>query len=155
LIVVTRILQIEKFKGFMKTIRWMRLSFAALSLVLLVAGCVTGTTVQSRKGERFSAYQALNPEMRAAVDAGQLKAGMNMDAVYIAWGKPSQILQGGSETGETTTWVYRGTYTQQTEIWGYWRMHYAYATISYTRAQAIFTNGVVTRWDTFPSPSGY
>jgi hypothetical protein len=32
-----------------------------------------------------------------------------MDAVYIAWGKPSQVLQGESSQGSTITWLYTGT----------------------------------------------
>ena len=134
---------------------------AKTSLVVLLAGllflpaCTTTSTIQSRKQERLAAYQALPPDMRAAVDQGSLKAGMNPDAVWIAWGPSSQVLVGGNQSGETTTWVYRGSYLQETRIWGRWRMYYAYTPISYTRAQVIFANGAVREWQTFPEPPGY
>ncbi|MDB6065460.1 MAG: hypothetical protein JWR26_1668 [Pedosphaera sp.] len=119
---------------------------------LLITGCATTNTVATRKQERIAAYQALPPEMKASVDQGQLKAGMNMDAVYIAWGQPSQTVKGGDETGETTTWIYNGGYVQETRYWGYRRVHYDYYPTTYVRAQVTFSNGVVKQWQTFPEP---
>ena len=97
-----------------------------LLVSLLLAGCAATQTVDSRKQERYAAYQALAPELKAAVDQGQVKSGMSMDAVYIAWGKPSQVVSGGNAAGETTTWIYQGGYVQETRFWGYSRLHYAY-----------------------------
>jgi hypothetical protein len=125
-----------------------------LAVSLVLAGCVSTGTVQSRKQQRMAAYEALSPEMRDAVDHGQLKAGMSMDAVYIAWGPPSRTLAGGNESGETTTWDYLGTYFQQT-IWTGWRVHYAYTSVPYTRAEVVFANGRVKEWRSFAAPTGY
>ncbi len=119
---------------------------------LLLAGCATTQTVESRKQERYAAYQALSPELKAAVDQGQVKSGMSMDAVYIAWGKPSQVVSGGNAAGETTTWIYQGGYVQETRFWGYSRLHYAYTPLTYVRAQVIFVNGLAKEWQTFPEP---
>ena len=120
---------------------------------LVLAGCAT-STVLTRKQERYAAYEALTPEMRSLVDQGQIKIGMTMDAVYIAWGPPGQVLQGENEAGKTTTWVYYGGYVQEARYWGYRRLHYDYYPGSYVRAQVVFVNGLVKSWQTFAEP-GY
>src|ERR1700758_1963730 len=73
--------------------------FVALLAALVMAGCTTSHNLESRKQERYGAYMALPPDLKAAVDQGRIKAGMNMDAVYIAWGKPNQIVNAGSAAG--------------------------------------------------------
>ncbi len=123
-----------------------------LVAVMMLAGCTTVGTVASRKQERAAAYEALPPEMRSLVDQGQIKVGMNMDAVYIAWGPPAQKLQGENEAGKATTWIYIGGYVQTVRYWGYRQMHYDYYPSSYVRAQVVFVNGVVKSWQTFPEP---
>jgi len=119
---------------------------------LFLTGCATSTTIESRKKERYAAYQALPPELKSAADQGQVKPGMTADAVYISWGPPSQIIRGGDEGGETTTWIYTGGYVQETRYWGYRRLHYDYYPGTYVRAQVVFVNGVVKQWQTFPEP---
>ena len=121
---------------------------------LLLGGCATGSTIASRKQERYAAYEALSPEMRRLVDQGQIKVGMSMDAVYIAWGPPGQVTEGESEAGRTTTWAYYGIYQQEFRTWGWHRMYYTYSPVTYVQSQAVFTNGIVKQWQTFPSP-GY
>jgi hypothetical protein len=76
----------------------------ALPLVLALAcvvfiGCANHS-VETRRRERAAAYAALNPEFQRLVDAGQIKAGMPEDAVYIALGRPTQIVLSGDATGE-------------------------------------------------------
>jgi hypothetical protein len=126
-----------------------------LLLGLFAAGCATESSIASRKQAHSAAYEALSPEMRTAVDHGQVKVGMSMDGVQIAWGKPSQVASGGNEAGEATTWIYQGSYIQETRFWGGYRMHEAYTPLSYVRAQVVFVNQVVKDWQTFPAPSGY
>jgi len=122
----------------------------ALALAML-AGCAT-QTIQSRKQERYAAYAALSPEMRDAVDRGMIKVGMPMDAVYIAWGSPSQVTSGGNASGEVTTWLYNAGYVATTTYLGWRRTYYAYTPINYVRAQVDFVNGVVKEWHTFAAP---
>src|SRR5262245_16535517 len=55
-----------------------------LLAALLFSGCAT-STIETRKHERYAAYAELPAEQKAAADTGQLKVGMPMDAVYIAW----------------------------------------------------------------------
>jgi hypothetical protein len=126
---------------------------------VLLAGCTTGS-IESRRGERASAYQALSPEMRALVDQGKIKVGMPMDAVYISWGKPDQVMSGESEKGETTTWFYTGTTWEEYRFWNYRRFHRGrdtytvpymdtdYIARDYVRAEIVFENGVVKSWKT-------
>jgi len=122
---------------------------AALVLLagFLAAGCVISSADkrESRIKERYAAYSALPPELRTAVDQGLIHNGMNMDAVYIAWGKPSQVFQSGNAAGETTTWVYLGHY--DANYWGPY--YYAYTPVVYKRAQVVFANGIVKEWQTF------
>jgi hypothetical protein len=122
-----------------------------LLAALLFGGCATHS-VASRKQQRMAAYQALSPEIRAAVDLGRLKVGMDTNAVYIAWGPPQQILHGGNPTRETTTWLYRAGYIQEVRFQGTYREHDAYTVQPYTKAQVVFVNDAVQQWQTFPSP---
>lgn len=139
-----------------------------LGVCLLAVGCVTPSTLDSRKLERYTSYSELTSEQRTAVDLGNIKVGMTQDAVYIAWGKPSQVLTGESSSGNTVTWLYHGTSYQEYSSWGYpyygfygGRRRYYYAGPSltyeyypraYIRAQVRFENGVVKEWHTTPAP---
>lgn len=140
---------------------WRMLPLAAL----LLGGCATTGTVESRKQERYNAYAELTPEHKSTVDLGQIKVGMNMDAVYIAWGKPSQILAGESSQGSTLTWLYYGTYYEWHHYWSYHSYCYGpygyygapyfgydYYPRSYIRAEVHFQQGLVREWRSLPAP---
>ena len=143
----------------------MKQIFFLLSASLILCGCATtAKKFDARKQERYAAYAALSPEMKTAVDKGEIKVGMTEDAVYIAWGPPAQILKGESAGGATTTWIYAGTYLQEYRYWSYrpyWgRYHYAYGPYleydyyprGYTRAEVVFEHGVVKQWQSLPRP---
>lgn len=137
-----------------------------LAPLILFCGCAT-STVDKRKQERYGAYSQLSPEARSLVDQGKIKVGMSMDAVYIALGKPSQILSGESSGGSTTTWLYHGTYLESHRYWSYRSVHYGsrcyaeprleydYYPRSYVRAEVVFENGLVKEWRSLPQPQGY
>src|SRR5947199_6785562 len=92
-------------------------SLLLLLCCVLMAGCATNT-VESRKKERQAAYNALSPEEKELVDKGQIQTGMSQDAVYIAWGPPSQILQNQAGNGGVqTVWLYEGTTMEETRYW--------------------------------------
>jgi hypothetical protein len=142
------------------------LSFLGLAVLLaLSAGCAsTRGTIQTRKQERASVYSNLSPEMRAMVDAGKIKVGMPMDAVYIAWGKPSQIVGGETTQGAETTWIYEGTQLQEYRYWSsgsyYGRrrgynsptLESDYFPSTYVQGEVHFQDGVVKAWRTLPVP---
>lgn len=136
----------------MVVINFNRLLWLALVGVLLGAGCATGGSLASRKKERPAAYAALTPEFRELVDQGQIKVGMNTDAVYLAWGKPAQILQQENPTGAATIWLYEGGYMEENRYWYYRRLNYDYQPRTYVRAEIIFVRGLVQEWRTLPQP---
>src|SRR5262249_52484929 len=128
----------------------------------LLCGC---STVQSRKEERSGAYAGLSADFKPLVDQGRIKIGMPMDAVYIAWGKPAQVLKGESPEGALTTWVYQGTTYDEYRYWaltpsacaygpygGWLYLRPDYIPRSYVRAEVVFQNGVVRSWQNFARP---
>lgn len=139
-----------------------------LLLALLASGCAT-STIEKRREERAPTYSALTDEQRALVDQGKIQVGMTADAVYIAWGKPTQIVTGQTSDGKTiTTWVYHGTTWQEHRYWSYHYHYpygpYAYSTPtlaydyipqSYVAAEVVFDNGVVKSWRNLTQPPPY
>src|SRR5829696_7667074 len=89
-------------------------------LIVLLAGCATKSTIESRRLERSSAYDPLPADQKAMVDAGQIRVGMSADSVYIAWGKPSEILESEDpQQGHLTFWRYYGSWLQENRYWAY------------------------------------
>ncbi len=143
----------------------MRIVLLLLVASLGLTGCAT-TSISSRKQERLGGYNSLPADQRLAVDLGQIKVGMTEDAVYIAWGRPSQTIVSESATGRTTTWLYLGTYFEEYRGWSFYGYHhgyrgryytapymtYDYAPRSYVRAEVKFEGGVVKEWRTLPGP---
>jgi hypothetical protein len=132
-----------------------------LGLTLLLAGCATSANLfEKRRAERAVAYNALSPELKAAVDQGEIKVGMPEDAVYIAWGPPAQILRSGSAQGEMTRWLYTGSYMEEYRYWTGSRgrgfpsaqLQYDYVPRDYVSAEVVFSNGVVKSWSMKPQP---
>ena len=131
---------------------------------LLFAACAT-STVESRKRERWAAYSALTADQKDLVDQGQIKVGMSQDAVYIAWGQPAEILQSETKDGLTTTWLYHGTWMQETRYWTFREVPYKgtvflerypdrdYDPRGYVSAEIVFIGGAVARWRTLPRPT--
>lgn len=135
-----------------------------LLVAALLSGCA-GNSIESRKMERASAYSLMPPEMRADIDAGRIRVGMNEDAVFMAWGKPSQILESETEAGHIVTWLYEGGWMQEQRYWAYrnfgrdndaWVERVLvtdYEPRAYVRAEIAFEDGVVKRWRTLPRPA--
>jgi hypothetical protein len=132
--------------------------------LLLFTGCKT-STIESRTRERSAAYAALPPALRADVDAGRIRVGMNADAVYLSWGQPAQILESETGQGRITTWLYEGGWLQEQRYWAYRRvgtgreacaeryLEREYYPRAYIRAEINFLNGTVTQWRTLPRPT--
>lgn len=135
-------------------------------MTFLLSGCARNT-VEHRKQERYGAYAALPEDTRLLVDTGQIKIGMPMDAVYIAWGKPSQVLSRESSEGLTTVWVYHNTHLEPTYYWTYRYYNHGrycypepywahdYYVRSYVSAEVHFEKGQVKEWRTLPYPTDY
>lgn len=139
---------------------------AAIFLILILAGCAATSTIESRRQEKFSAYDSLPPEQKQMVDSGQVRVGMPSDAVYIAWGKPSEVLESEDTQGHLTIWRYFGSTLQETRYWAYREVpgpgrrgpyleRYLtsdYTSRDYVRAEIVFKNGQVASWRTLPKP---
>jgi hypothetical protein len=132
---------------------------------ILVASCKT-STVESRKQERSMAYAALSSEYRSDVDAARIRIGMNADAVYMAWGKPAQILESENEsTGRVTTWLYEGGWIEEQRYWAYRSvgkgdrlaaeryLEREYYPRAYISAEITFVDGAVKQWRMLPKPT--
>jgi hypothetical protein len=121
--------------------------------LLALTGCAT-SSIESRRRERSAGYATLAPEVKSLVDQGQIRRGMTQDAVYIAWGKPSQVLQQEDQRGAITTWLYHGSYLEETRYWPYRARVPAndYDIRSYINAEVVFQNGAVSSWRTLPKP---
>lgn len=133
-----------------QALRSARISLCAcLLMVFVLCGC---SSVQSRKQEKSAVYAALSPEFREAVDQGNLKAGMPMDAVYIAWGRPNQITRSGTWDSEEIAWVYRHSKVLTTQYVGSRRTYFGYTSMSFISAEVVFRNGLVEAWKTLPDP---
>jgi hypothetical protein len=162
------------FRSRMRHYLFTPLNWLVMGTLVLVTGCATTSTVDTRKQERYAAYSALTPEQRALVDMSQIQVGMPMDAVYIAWGKPAQVSTGQTSDGRnSTTWIYTGTSWQEHRYWsyryapyhfhpryGYYAhavptMEYDYVPRSYVAAEVIFEDGVVKSWRNMSQPPPY
>lgn len=129
----------------------------------LLAGCATDS-IERRGKERAAAYAALSPDDQRLVNAGLVRVGMSEDAVYIAMGRPTQVVRAGDAGGESTTWLYYGGYMQATRYWAYretgrgdelFLERYLvtdYQPQTYLRAEITFVQGRVARWRTLPQP---
>ena len=127
-----------------------------LPLVACLAGCISRPTIQSRIQQRNAAYAALTPAVKQLVAEGRVQAGMDTNAVYMAWGRPDEILQSGDQRGEYTTWLYRGAYLEETRYWVGRRvpqLAFDYEPRTYVSAEIVFANGKVQSWRTLPQPT--
>ena len=134
----------------------MRYANSVVLILVLLAGCATPSTIESRRQAQAAAYASFSPETKALVDQGRIAAGMTTDAVYIAWGTPHDVLQSGNQSGEFTTWVYRGSYLEETRYWVGWRnphLAHDYQPRTFIRAEIVFANGLVEAWRTLPQPA--
>lgn len=86
----------------------MKKIIAAMSAGLLVASCVPSTP-QTRIQREPAKFEALSSKQRSLVEKGQISRGMSPDAVYLAWGRPSRVMQGSKDDRETERWDYAGS----------------------------------------------
>jgi len=87
---------------FMKTIsKTLLLGLAAVGL------CLTSCeTVENRISEHQDMFNSLSPRDQALVRQGQIRSGMSMNAVWLAWGSPEQKAVGEMRGHPTETWIY-------------------------------------------------
>ncbi len=146
-------------------LRFNSFALGVIAAALLAGGCATPSTIESRRQERAGAYAQLSDDERVLVDQGQLKIGMNEDAVYIAWGKPAQVLQSADASGRTSTWLYYGQTSDDYLHWHYSPVKRPDGSTyldrhlvrdvdvrEYVAAELIFREGKLQSWRTLPKP---
>lgn len=79
------------------------LTFALLGMCLFSCAPSTPLARIQKSPEKF---EALSPQQKRLVEAGQVERGMPPDAVYLAWGPPSHVFQGSSGRQVTERWDY-------------------------------------------------
>ena len=102
---------------------------AALTLGLWFTSCVPSTP-QTRIQQDPRRFAALSTQEQSLVQQGQISRGMSPDAVYLAWGGPSNRFQGSQDGKLTERWDYAGTRPVQTTAfygsYGYGDGRYGY-----------------------------
>src|SRR5437764_15435305 len=86
-----------------RRVPWVALTFGIAATALLFTSC--GTTGQ-RISQHPEIYQRLSARDQALVTQGQIRPGMTMDAVWLAWGTPEQKIPRYGHGRPTETWVY-------------------------------------------------
>lgn len=129
---------------------------AVISLALL-ASCAS--TPDSRIARAPEVFQSLSPEDQALVREGRLRPGMTEDAVLLAMGRPSTILESVDKNTPTgRVWLYTGTRPVFVDPGPFVPMHGPYRyrrwddptpVVAYTRfisARLDFIDGKLVRW---------
>jgi hypothetical protein len=119
----------------------------------ILTGCAT---TEARISKHPEMYQRLSATDQALVSNGQIRRGMTMDAVWLAWGNPEQKLPAGMRGDATETWVYLryatppsygGPYYYGPFDWSYIPPKFPYPSKGVT-----FSNGRVVFFRNLPPP---
>lgn len=88
------------------------------SLCAILMACLTGcSTPQTRSEEKSAEFNTLPKKFKEAALKGELREGMNSDAVFVALGKPSRVLDGVEKGKKLERWVYTRTETEEVPAW--------------------------------------
>ena len=129
------------------------LTFGIAAGTLIFTGCATTEARISRHPEM---YQRLSSRDQSLVSQGQIRPGMTMDAVWLAWGTPDQKIPANVRDGGGETWVYLryetppsygGPYYYGPFDWSYIPPKFVYPSRGVT-----FSNGKVVFFRYLPSP---
>nr|UXE46134.1 hypothetical protein Hi04_10k_c5714_00024 [uncultured bacterium] len=79
------------------------LTLGIAAATLIFTGCAT---TEARISQHPEMYQRLSSRDQALVSQGQIRPGMTMDAVWLAWGTPDQKVPANAGDRRAETWVY-------------------------------------------------
>jgi hypothetical protein len=128
-------------------------AFVITAAALILVGCAT---TESRISQNPEMYQHLSARDQALVNQGQIRKGMTMDAVWLAWGTPDQKIPDNMGDRPTETWLYLryqtppsygGPYSYGPFDWSYIPPKFPYASKG-----ATFSNGRVVFFQYVPPP---
>ena len=129
------------------------LIFAITAGALILVGCAT---TQSRISQHPEIYQRLSARDQALVSQGQLRPGMTMDAVWLAWGTPDQEIPDNMGDRPTETWLYLRYQTPPSYgspyYYGPFDWSYIPPKFPYASKGATFSNGRVVFFQYVPPP---
>lgn len=142
-----------------------RIAGLILALACLWQGCSTTPPIEKRRVERVGAFERLAPEDQALVKEGRVRVGMDVDAAYIAWGRPDEILESEDASGRTVTWRFKGVWMEESRYWAYretsrdrgdvYQERYLATDFNprdYVRAEIVFKGDKIVSWRTLPIP---
>ena len=104
----------------------MKLGFT-LSLLLLAGVLFTGcaSTIESRITERQEIFDDYPEEVQARLRRGQIRIGDDTDAVWMVYGKPTEIIQRTDANGRTEVWIYKILSYNQPATYRSYRAYYS------------------------------
>lgn len=76
-----------------------------LSAGMLFASCAPSTP-EARIQQHPAKFDSLAEKQKSLVQKGQIARGMTTDAVYLAWGKPTETYEGSKDGKSTKRWDY-------------------------------------------------
>src|SRR5215468_2806192 len=127
------------------------LAFGITAGALVLVSCAS---TQTRISQNPQMYQRLSARDQALVSQGQIRRGMTMDAVWLAWGTPDQKVPGPMRDSETWVYLrydtppsYGGPYYYGPFDWSYIPPKFPYPSKGVT-----FANGRVVFFRHLPSP---
>src|SRR6266545_154127 len=131
-----------------------------VTLATLMAGCRSAGIAQ-RRTERIEAYRLLDPQAQSLVDKGQIQDGMDTNAVFVAWGPPTDAFALDAAGGQRLIWNYE-------KDWSYKRSRLAergssrgrptyvverqHIRTTYAARSVVFVNGKVVQWQKHKPP---
>ena len=133
---------------------------------MVFASCAPSTP-EARIAAQPAMFERLPAKHQELVRRGQIDKGMNTDAVYLAWGRPSREYEGNENGASTLRWDYAGSTPVYSSSfyggWGYGYGHGYYGRygypyhgygfgpevtyVPYRRATVVFRSGRVSSWE--------
>ncbi|MDF1657385.1 MAG: hypothetical protein P1U58_07220 [Verrucomicrobiales bacterium] len=77
-----------------------------LAVALFLSSCATQSGVEKRIEKNPQLYSKLSGSDRELVRRGEVKERMSQEAVFLAWGRPDQVMSGGRNGQSTEKWAY-------------------------------------------------
>ncbi len=144
----------------------MKAILAATAAMLLAVSCAP-VTPQARIDRNPRIFESLPERHKPLVARGEIARGMSKDAVWLAWGAPSQRFEGFTDGRRTDRWdydahrpvhhtTYYGTFGYGYGLGRYGRYGYPYGAygigpevtyIPYRRASVWFAGDSVEGWE--------
>jgi hypothetical protein len=78
-------------------------AFGTAAWAFILSSCAT---TQTRISQHPEMYQRLSAQDQALVSQSQIRPGMTMDAVWLAWGTPDRKIPDHIDNRPSETWIY-------------------------------------------------